>query len=162
MNGNEIWKPVIGYEKFFEISNLGQLKRIHFGKGVKGQFPKGYVTKFGYHRYSFHTNKIHESKSTQKLVAEAFIGPRPKGKEINHKDGNKLNNYVDNLEYVTPKENVQHAIRVLKRTWGFKGEKHSLAKLTEENVRDIRNTKYTYGCLAAFATKFKVSRAVIS
>lgn len=80
------------------------------------------------------------------LVALAFIGERPGGYQINHKDGNKFNNHVDNLEYCTASENQQHAIRTgLRRI--HRGEDSPASILTEDQVREIkkllRDTKLT-------------------
>lgn len=73
------------------------------------------------------------------LVAEAFIGPRPSGKEINHIDGDHRNNAAGNLEYVTRRENMQHAYRLgLSARLGI-GEDQHLAKLTTEQIIVIRN-----------------------
>lgn len=69
------------------------------------------------------------------MVARAFIGPRPDGMEINHKDCNFLNNALSNLEYCTPAENRAHANRMGKIRHG---EAHEWAKLTEGRVREIR------------------------
>jgi hypothetical protein len=83
--------------------------------------------------------------SLHRLVAEAFIGPRPAGMEVNHKDGNKGNNQADNLEYVTKSENVRHAMRLglvnptAKLPQDTKGEANGRAILTAADVVDIRN-----------------------
>lgn len=74
------------------------------------------------------------------LVAAAFIGPRPEGLVINHKDGNRLNNVVENLEYCTYSENYRHALDVL----GFqppRGEGHWKAKLSEDDVIQMRRAR---------------------
>lgn len=71
------------------------------------------------------------------LVAELFIGPRPLGMEVNHRDGDKTHNAVANLEYVTPSANVRHSIDVL-HTERAPGEKNANAKLTDALVRQIR------------------------
>lgn len=70
------------------------------------------------------------------LVAEAFIGPREQGYEVDHKDGNKLNNSVLNLEYVTPRENTQRAFRL--GLVSQKGEKNANCKLSDSDVTQIR------------------------
>lgn len=59
-------------------------------------------------------NYSHTRKMIHKLVAEAFLGNKPPKHEINHKDGNKSNNHASNLEYVTHKENIRHALDILK------------------------------------------------
>lgn len=71
-----------------------------------------------------------------RAVAAAFIGPAPSERhEINHKDGNPVNNMVENLEWVTPSENARHSHRVLGKC---NGENHGLAKLTVDAVVYIR------------------------
>lgn len=76
------------------------------------------------------------SKLTHRLVADTFI-KNPSGKpEVNHKDGNPLNNHVNNLEWVTPKENMKHAIKT--GLFERKGESHLMSKLTRKEVLEIR------------------------
>lgn len=77
------------------------------------------------------------------LVAELFLGPKPPGMEVNHRDGDKLNNAAGNLEYVTPSANVRHSIDVL-HTERAPGEKNANAKLTDADVRYMRN-RYDMG-----------------
>lgn len=74
-----------------------------------------------------------------RLVAEAFI-PNPENKPcVNHRDGNKLNNHVSNLEWCTYSENMKHAVALgLNANPAFSGEKHPMHKLTADNVRRIR------------------------
>ena len=71
------------------------------------------------------------------LVAETFMGPKPDGMQVNHLDGDKSNNRVDNLEYVTPAENTRHSISVL-GTERAPGEKNANARLTARDVREMR------------------------
>lgn len=76
------------------------------------------------------------------LVALAWIGPRPKGYQINHIDGNKLNNAPENLEYMTPSENQKHAHRTgLKKTTKLFGEDSSQSKLTNKQREELKLLK---------------------
>lgn len=74
-------------------------------------------------------------RRVHRLVAAAFLGPLPNGMEINHKDTDRHNNAVSNLEYVTRSENIRHAMETL---GSYRGERHPQAQLTEEAVREIR------------------------
>lgn len=106
----EQWKPIIGYEGWYEVSNIGRIRRIksenntYIGR-ILSPRKKRYVD------INLSKNGMVKTCRIHKFVAEAFIGPR-NGFQINHKDGNKHNNIVSNLEYVTPKENSAHARRL--------------------------------------------------
>lgn len=101
--------------------------------GVRGAPLSPETIKGGYQRVSIggHHVLVHVA------VAEAHIGPKPAGFEVNHKDGDKRNNAVTNLEYVTPAANVRHSIDVL-RTERAPGEKNGNARLTDDQVHEMR------------------------
>lgn len=110
----EIWKPVVGYENDYMVSNYGRVKSIfttfvdkngrvvkHTPKILRQSFsPKGYLSV----RFSDGPMRVH------RVVAYAFLPPREGADQINHKDCNPQNNKVENLEWCTPYENLHHAI----------------------------------------------------
>ena len=110
----------------YEVTKAGEVINKHTGKIIKAQKNgKGYLRVAIGKKLMF----VH------RLVAEKYI-PNPKNKpQVNHKDGNKLNNNAENLEWVTNKENRNHAV---KNGLHFCGEKCSWAKLTEKQVDFIR------------------------
>jgi len=112
----EVWKEIPKYNGAYLISNFGNMKSTerychHNGKPwlVKERLLSKVVGHSGYIEYQVTFNKKHRSEKAHRLVAEAFI-PNPDNKPfINHKDGNKQNNYVENLEWCTNQENIFHA-----------------------------------------------------
>lgn len=132
----------------YEITRDGKVINKHTGHTLAPQ-PNGK----GYLRVSIGKKLMF----IHRLVAEKYI-PNPENKpQVNHKDGNKLNNCVDNLEWVTNQENRNHAVD---NDLQVTGEKCSWAKLTEENIKEIRaNPGYEN---EYWARKFKVSRSTIS
>lgn len=114
---DEIWKPIPGYEGYYEVSNLGRVKSL--GRYVfrdlykyyrKERIRSPYVNQ-GYLSITLNKDKSEKTYAVHRLVALAFI-PNPDNKPaINHIDGNKQNNCVTNLEWVTSAENSSHAVR---------------------------------------------------
>ncbi len=99
-----MWKPILGYENHFEISDGGIIRRLSNLKILKP-----HVTNRGYLRIALCVNKVSKKYTVHRLVALSFI-PNPKNKEyVNHIDGDKLNNCVNNLEWATHNENETHA-----------------------------------------------------
>ena len=97
----EEWKQIPNLP--YEISSLGKIRNL------QGKVLKTYVQNSGYEQIKINYQGLHIHKSIHRLVAEAFI-PNPLNKEyVNHIDGNKLNNTVDNLEWCTNSENILHA-----------------------------------------------------
>ena len=115
---SEIWKDIIGYEGLYQVSNLGRVKSCeryvnHFPDGkrvVKERILKHGLVK-GYHNVQLSNNNIKITKLVAGLIATAFIYNNDKTLEINHKNGNRLDNRVDNLEWISHKENQEHAIK---------------------------------------------------
>ena len=96
------------------------------------------------------------------LVAEAFLGPKPEGLQANHKDGNRANPCLENLEYLTASENTQDGINRFGRWYGAVGEKHGMAILTEEQVRCIRTEYVPYKVpYRVFAERYGVSLSTV-
>jgi hypothetical protein len=102
----EVWKDICGYEGLYQVSNMGRVKRLF--KDGKDRVLRGKKDKDGYIEVILSGKPIKKYCRLHRLVAEAFI-PNPFGKaEINHKDRDKQNNVVSNLEWVTASENVRH------------------------------------------------------
>jgi len=103
----EVWKDVIGYEGLYQVSNLGNVKTC------KEKILKKSFTIDFYHRVNLLNGSENKSKNFRihRLVAMAFIENLENKETVNHIDGNKQNNNVENLEWATRKEQTQHALR---------------------------------------------------
>ena len=127
----EIWKDVVGWEGLYQVSNLGNVKsisRIVIRKNKKEMYVKEKVlqpykcSNGGYLSVPLSQNGKRFVESVHRLVAKAFI-PNPKQlRDVNHKDGDKFNNKVDNLEWCSHSKNIEHAYRIL-------GHRHVCRKL---------------------------------
>lgn len=166
----EEWKPIKGYEGFYEVSNTGKVRSVnrelvkpngisyHYKSVVLKQRDNGN----GYLIVCLRKRCSHKNKYIHRLVAEAFI-PNPENKsEINHKDGNKTNNVISNLEWCTRSQNAQHGFDngLLK-----KGENHYAHIFTEKEVKYIKENCIKYDAnlgINALARKFNVSQGAIA
>ncbi len=130
----EEWRPVWGFEGKYEVSNQGRLKNVQEGAGhVTGRILKPGLNLGGYLQCDL--GAYGGRHSLHLLVMQAHVGQKPEGLEINHKNGNKTDNRLENLEYCTKSENDLHKTRVLGTG---RGESHGNAKITEDDVREIR------------------------
>jgi len=157
---NERWLPVVGYEGWYDVSNLGRVRRMSKGSGTWiGRIIKGSVAGNGYRRIVLRKDRTIYTCALHGLVATAFIGKCPDGKEVNHKDGIKAHNLATNLEYVTRSENMLHAVRNGMFAAAH-GEINGMSKLTEENVHAIRQL-IGRKSLASIAKLFDVASVTI-
>ncbi len=100
----EIWKDVVGYEKNYQVSNTG----LVISK-LTGKIRKPVLGKRGYFELTLMLNGKMKLVKLHRMIAEAFIPNTDLKPFINHKDSNKQNNKIDNLEWCTNGENIQHA-----------------------------------------------------
>lgn len=125
------WRPVKDYEGLYEVSNLGQVRSLNYkGNGYIREL-KTHPNNRGYLTLLLTKDSTSSRKLVHRLVAEAFI-PNPENKlEVNHIDGNKANNSVNNLEWATRQENNVHALNTGLRTAlagkhaSFYGKRHT-------------------------------------
>lgn len=140
----EIWRDVVGYEGLYRVSDLGQVRsmtRRTIGHNGVAQVRTGRVLKQGrsspsYRRvvlYGLNPAEKARGFSVHRLVWSAFRGPIPEGLEINHKDFDRTNNRLSNLELMTPSQNVMYSVDAGR--WGdTRGEKNGVSLLTDEEV----------------------------
>lgn len=115
----EIWNHVNGYKGLYEVSNLGRVWSVarwrkngeNSGYWQQGRILKQTYTTTGYLKVELYKNKKRKTLKVHRLVAEAFISNTDNKPNINHKDGNPLNNKAENLEWCTQQENIMHALK---------------------------------------------------
>lgn len=167
----EKWLPVTGHEDSYDVSSLGRVrskKRIVMvnyrnGDNIATTFRGRILTlssdRDGYKKVSFSVNGKNVRLSVHRLVAVAFL-PNPGSKpQINHIDNNPENNRSRNLEWATPTENAQHAIRAKR----YKiGREHYRAKLNDSDIRSIRSRLGQGEMGTVLAREFGMSPSMIS
>jgi hypothetical protein len=143
MQENIIWKPILGFEGYYEISNNGLVKRAK-GKTIykDGRIAffsetilKPSINKKGYLSVYLSKNSKKHTLTIHRIVAIAFIENINNKPQVNHIDGDKKNNSVSNLEWCTNEENRVHAV---KNGLTPRGIKHFSAKINDNDVINIR------------------------
>lgn len=127
---DEVWKPIPRFNRY-QVSNLGRVKS---DKTILRSRNMG----AGYRAVTLYENGAHH-RYVHRLVAFAFLGDGPDGAEINHKDGDKTNNALSNLEYCTHKQNIAHAwsAKLLPQPPVMLGSKHPRASINEKQAATI-------------------------
>jgi hypothetical protein len=106
----EIWKDVIGYENYYQISSWGSVKSFHkYRDGQRERILKQQITKNKYKQITLHNSGQRKCMKIHRLVGLHFIDNPNNLPEINHIAGNKLNNYWEDLEWCTGEANIEHA-----------------------------------------------------
>ena len=109
----EVWKNIPNYENYYQVSNFGNIKsldRYYNGRNLKGKPIKLSPNKFGYLRFTAKKDNITKTLHVHRVVLLTF-NPIVQEKQVNHIDGNKFNNRLENLEWCTDSENKIHAYK---------------------------------------------------
>ena len=151
----EQWQPIPDYSNY-EISDFGRVRKVlyHTNDGCEAVLLKP-TPRHGYLRVWLWNDKGERKKIfVHRLVAMCFIDNPDNKPEVNHIDGDKQNNRVDNLEWCTTTENCQHAYDT-----GLRKPHPSRQFLTDDQVREIRSSRQSN---QYFVDKFGVSKSIIS
>lgn len=133
----EEWRPVVGWESLYEVSNMGRIRsfpRVCWNGKVEWTMPSRIMHDYhafkGYRYVTLNTGLKPVNRLVHQVVLAAFVPADPLRKVVNHKDGNKVNNRLDNLEWCTVKENIQHAYDT-----GLNRSRMRVVLITSEGVR---------------------------
>lgn len=156
----EQWKTIKNFPDY-AVSTYGRVKRITVGQATRiGHILKPGIGGSGYLHVSLAPRgKKHKPKTIHRIVLETFISPCPEGKECNHRDGNKTNNCLKNLEWISRQENIYHSVKILGCGCG---ERNGSAKLADIEVLQIRQLYKTGNCSQRqLAKQFGISQSAI-
>lgn len=180
----EVWKEVKGFEDYYEVSDKGRVRR----KKGKTIYKDGRLAEFsqtilkqgknskGYLRVYLSVKSKKYTRSVHRIVAETFLENPENKKTVNHKDCDKTNNEVNNLEWMTNKENMRHAFKngcyderdrntinnLGSYKEGRKGSENHAAILNEQKVTEIRSLRKKGLKLKEIARIYNVSISVVS
>lgn len=163
---NEIWKPVVWYEGLYEVSSAGNIRSIgridRLGRYKPATLRKKQLCSSGYHFIQFSDrNAIKKQILVHRVVASAFLESVEGKNEVNHKNGVKTDNRIENLEWVTRSQNNTHAIRTgLRQKLIVCGSRNTNSTITEDVARKIKllYPDFSYTELAAM---YGTTKAVV-
>lgn len=142
----EIWKDIKGYEGIYKVSNLGRVSST-----LRNSILKPQINEHGYERIGLRKPGCRKFEYIHRLVASSFLENLENKPQVNHVDGNPLNNSLSNLEWVTQDENAQHASKF----------KLLNTKITEEVVNEIRSLNKDEFSTRDLAAKYNISQSQV-
>lgn len=149
------WKPVLGFEERYLVSDQGEVWSLWYSAVSPAQ-----LLNSGYMRITLRGDDKTYTRLVHRLVGEVFCSDYAPELTINHKDGIKLNNCADNLEWVSYKENMRHSVDTGLRK-DQNGTGNHAAKLTDADVREIRALLSQGRSQASLARQFKIATSSI-
>lgn len=164
----EVWKDIEGYEGLYQVSNLGRVKSLerYFENHSKLQKLEGKIKAIridtgGYYTTDLYCNNKQRTWKVHRLVAMAFIPNPEKKPTVNHKDGNKLNNNVDNLEWCTQHEQNEHFYRL-----GLKSKENidkAIKAMNKANAKKVKclETGVVYESASDAGRKIGISSSLV-
>lgn len=153
---SEQWKPVVGYEGFYEVSNHGRVRALFCSSNFHkpGRILKPWVLKNGYVQvHLMKPGSKRAAKCIHILVLEAFRGPAPENCESRHLNAVRFDNSVDNLAWGTHKQNMQDSVLLGRMA---RGERQGASKLNSQDVIDIRAMRQKGVSLREIAEMYNV------
>lgn len=163
------WRPVVGYEGYYEVSSIGQVRSVTRVIHVRNQADRtcpGKILKLtddthGYLQAGLYVGSRGRHIKVHRLVAEAFIRPGNPGEDVRHLDGDRLNNRADNFAWGTRAENMQDAVRHGTTRGRFSGVTHCINghAFTEENTYTYRGVRACKTCRVATTRAWRAERA---
>lgn len=111
---NEIWVPIKGYEGLYEVSSFGRVRSLNYNRMGKTKILILHKDRYGYIIASLYKNGEMKKCKVHRLVASAFLPNWFEDEQINHRDEDKTNNHVNNLEWCSAKYNVNYGVRTKK------------------------------------------------
>ena len=158
------WRDIKEFEGIYQISNNGSVKSLERinsrGYILKEKTLNSNINSWGYKVITLHKNCFRKTVLVHRLVAEAFIPNLYKKAQVNHKSGNKLDNYVDNLEWCTGSENMIHAYKTGLRKLPI-GELNPNAKLSFLEKKEIKKLKSEGLKIRDISIMYRVSKSEI-
>lgn len=153
----EIWRKIVKYENY-QVSNKGRIRRkLKDKRCSQYKYLSTFENSKGYVRVQLCKDSIPKWFFVHRLVANAFIEEIKEGLEVNHKDGNKKNNWAENLEIVTSVDNLNHAEKVLGKNFRVKPRKQVPDKIVEQ-IKELTHLGHSQRTIAEM---LKINRSTV-
>ena len=159
---NEVWKDIPGYEGRYQVSNTGKVKSMNYGRTGAPRILAILNTRGYQFVRIWNSDKKYRTHYVHRLVWETFVGPIPEGLQINHKDENKCNNSLENLEVMTPKQNMNYGTRTVRIGRSLSKPIAKIDIATGEILKEypsIISAIKEYGMSIAYALKGRTKKA---